>query len=75
MRPEILQQISGVDKAAGGNIRLRSRQCGMEGGAVGVIDPVARIKWEQLNFGAFEQRGRFIQHQSVGVYVRARRWP
>jgi hypothetical protein len=42
----------------------------MERRTVGVVEPIARVEGQQLNLGAFGQRGRLIQHQPAGAAAR-----
>lgn len=42
----------------------------MERRAVGLIEPVARVKRQQLHFGPLGQIRRFIEYESPGVDTR-----
>jgi hypothetical protein len=37
--------------------------------SVGVVEPVARIKREQFNLGAFGQIGGLIHHKSASLHA------
>ena len=40
----------------------------MQRGAVGIVEPVTRVKGQQFDFGPFGERSRFVEHKSATVH-------
>jgi hypothetical protein len=65
----LLQYVDSVDEAASRDISVRGGKGCVERRSVGVVEPVARIKREQFNLGAFGQIGGLIHYKAAGPHA------
>lgn len=62
--PQPLEKLGWVNQASGLHVLFGLRERGMQGRAVGVVEPIARIQRQQLDFRAFREIRRFIDNQA-----------
>ena len=65
-RSEFPEDVLGIDQSPGSNIGIGVAEGLMEGGTVGVIQPVAGVKRKEFHFGAVWKTRRFVKNEPPG---------
>jgi hypothetical protein len=65
-RSEFPEDILGIDQSPGSNIGIGVAERLMEGGTVGVIQPVAGVERQEFHFSAVGQIRRFVNNEPSG---------
>jgi hypothetical protein len=68
MRSQPLEYVGGINEPACSHIRLRLSERRVQGGPVGVVQPIARVQRQELQFGTFRQSGRFIDYEPASAH-------
>ena len=62
MRAKLPKDLLDIYPPAFGDVDVRIAKGLMQGRALGFVEPVARIQRQQLDFSAFGQVGRLVEH-------------
>lgn len=69
MRTELPEDLLNINQAILRNINGRVPERPVQGRTLGLIEPVARIQRQQLDFGALWEVGRLVDHQASRTHV------
>jgi hypothetical protein len=64
MRSQAFEDVGGINKPAGIHIRLGLSEGRVQGRTVGIVEPVAGVQRQQLQFGAFGQGCWFVKYEA-----------